>query len=88
MAPGAGRGVLLTSRIGGERSEAQSFVDRFGVVNLNKLKRSSVPFQQAEELGELRRFFHWELEFADLFRDNWRLRPDVGEPSLAEGDMG
>jgi len=63
-----------------ERAEAQSFVDRFGVVNLDKLKKSSVLFMQAEELAELRRFFHWELEFADLFWGNGGFDLTLGNP--------
>jgi hypothetical protein len=63
-----------------ERAEAQSFVDRFGVVNLDKLRKSSPLFQQAEELSEKRRFFHWELEFADLFRDNGGFDLTLGNP--------
>jgi len=63
-----------------ERAEAQSFVDRFGVVNLDKLKKSSVLFQVAEEVAENRRSFHWELEFADLFRDNGGFDLTLGNP--------
>jgi hypothetical protein len=63
-----------------DRAEAQSFVDRFGVVNLDKLKKSSALFQLAEDLAERRRFFHWELEFADLFRDNGGFDLTLGNP--------
>jgi len=63
-----------------ERAEGLSFVDRFGVVNLDKLRKSSPLFRLAEDLAEKRRFFHWELEFADLFRDNGGFDLTLGNP--------
>ncbi|MDN3554693.1 Eco57I restriction-modification methylase domain-containing protein [Halomonas maura] len=50
--------------------EGQRFVDRFGVVKLDTLFRACPRLQLADELAERRRFFHWELEFADIFAGN------------------
>ncbi|TLF53268.1 hypothetical protein FEI13_01325 [Halomonas urmiana] len=47
--------------------EGQRFVDRFGVVKLETLFRACPRLKLADELAEQRRFFHWELEFADIF---------------------
>lgn len=63
-----------------DRTEAQRFVDRFGVVNLEKLKKSSALFQMAEVQAVKHRFFHWDLEFADLFRDNGGFDLTLGNP--------
>jgi len=63
-----------------EPQETQSFLDRFGMVNLDKLKKASPRFQLAEELAEKRRFFHWELAFADIFRDNGGFDLTLGNP--------
>ncbi|MDZ7852784.1 MAG: hypothetical protein U5L98_09120 [Halomonas sp.] len=50
--------------------EGQRFVDRFGVVKLETLFRACPRLQLADQLAEQRRFFHWELEFADIFAGN------------------
>jgi hypothetical protein len=57
-----------------------SFVDRFGVVNLEKLRKAFPRFGLVEGLAQQRRFFHWELEFADLFRDNGGFDLTLGNP--------
>ena len=63
-----------------DRAEAQTFLDRFGVVNLEKLMKASPRFQLAEEQAQKRRFFHWHLEVADLFRDNGGFDLTLGNP--------
>lgn len=47
--------------------EGRRFVDRFGVVKLATLFRACPRLKLADELAEQRRFFHWELEYADVF---------------------
>ncbi|WP_148252237.1 hypothetical protein [Aidingimonas lacisalsi] len=47
--------------------EGQRFVDRFGVVKLATLFRACPRLKLADKLAEQRRFFHWELEYADVF---------------------
>ncbi|MCK2183593.1 hypothetical protein [Halomonas getboli] len=47
--------------------EGRRFVDRFGVVKLATLFRACPRLKLADELAEARRFFHWELEYADVF---------------------
>lgn len=51
--------------------EGRRFVDRFGVVKLETLFKACPRFQLADELAEKRRFFHWELEFADIFTGSY-----------------
>ena len=63
-----------------EKTEAQNFLDRFGVVNLEKLKKASPRFQLAEDVAEKRRFFHWELAFADIFGGNGGFDLTLGNP--------
>src|SRR5690606_15678871 len=47
--------------------EAIQFVSRFGVVNLAKLFKASPRLKLADQIAQQRRFFHWNLAFADLF---------------------
>lgn len=47
--------------------EGRAFVDRFGVVNRKLLLQVCPRFAMAAKIAERERFFHWELEFADLF---------------------
>ncbi|WP_447895517.1 hypothetical protein [Vreelandella sp. GE22] len=47
--------------------EGRAFVDRFGVVNRKLLFQVCPRFAMAAKIAERERFFHWELEFADLF---------------------
>jgi hypothetical protein len=65
---------------GGLYDRPASFVDRFGVVDLNKLRKSSPRFRLVEELATQHRFFHWETEFADLLRDNGGFDLTLGNP--------
>ncbi len=46
---------------------AQTFVNQHGVVDLNILYKVSPRFQLAADIAEQQRFFHWELEYADIF---------------------
>jgi len=59
---------------------ARGFVDRHGVVDLERLYRLSPRFELASRIAEEWRFFHWEVEFADLFRDRGGFDLVVGNP--------
>jgi len=57
-----------------------SFVDRFGEVVLKRLFQVSPRFGMANEIAESRRFFHWQLEFADIFRKGGGFDLVLGNP--------
>lgn len=59
---------------------AGSFVDRFGEVVLKRLFQVSPRFGLANKLAESRRFFHWSLEFADIFRERGGFDLVLGNP--------
>ncbi|SEP56345.1 hypothetical protein SAMN05421693_10112 [Ectothiorhodospira magna] len=61
---------------GEEEERGRRFVDRFGVVDLEVLFAAFPRLRLADQIARRRRFFHWELEFADFF---------VGEPTPAGG---
>lgn len=58
----------------------KSFIDRFGVVDFAQLFRNFPHMQRAHELAEARRFFHWELEFADIFMEKGGFDLILGNP--------
>lgn len=59
---------------------AGSFVDRFGEVVLKRLFQVSPRFGMANKIAELRHFFHWPLEFADIFRERGGFDLVLGNP--------
>ena len=72
--------------------QGQNFVANWGFVNLDKLKIINPRLQLVEELGSKYRFFHWELEFADIFLFNGGFDLIVGNPpwikiEWKEGDI-
>jgi hypothetical protein len=62
------------------RQEAIPFVNRFGMVNLNKLFKASPRLKQTDEIARQRRFFHWNLAFADIFASNGGFDLFLGNP--------
>ncbi|WP_236994124.1 hypothetical protein [Candidatus Methylomicrobium oryzae] len=62
------------------RQEAVPFVNRFGVVNLGKLFKASPRLKRADEIAQQRRFFHWNLAFADVFATNGGFDLFLGNP--------
>ena len=54
--------------------QAKSFLERFGTdaitANSGKMKKADrAVYEEAQKLGEERRFFHWDLEFPEVFID-------------------
>lgn len=47
--------------------EGQQFLDKHGVVDTQMLKRLFPRFALADELAQTHKFFHWGLEFADVY---------------------
>ncbi|MGL4498986.1 MAG: Eco57I restriction-modification methylase domain-containing protein, partial [Planktothrix sp.] len=75
-----------------EPQQGELFLTTWGFVNLDKLKLLNPRLQLVEELGERYNFFHWELEFADIFQLNGGFDLMVGNPpwikiQWQEGDV-
>ncbi len=49
------------------RQQSLDFNDRFGQLDVDKIIRDNQRLRIADRLARLHRFFHWELEFADIF---------------------
>ncbi|MYL28158.1 MULTISPECIES: class I SAM-dependent DNA methyltransferase [Halomonadaceae] len=60
--------------------EGKRFVDRFGVVNFNTLFKAFPRLKKANDMAGKRGFFHWELEFADIFATQGGFDLIVGNP--------
>ena len=54
--------------------------DRFGAVNLDRLRKDSEQLRIANEIAQGQHFFHWELEFADVFQERGGFDLIVGNP--------
>lgn len=72
--------------------QSRDFVENWGFVDLNKLKLLNPRLQLVEELAERYRFFHWELEFADIFLLSGGFDLMIGNPpwikiEWTEGDV-
>lgn len=48
--------------------QGKQFVDKYGVVNFKVLFAAFPRLAMANRIAEKRRFFHWELAFADIFK--------------------
>ena len=73
-------------------AEAQEFIIQHGAVNLTILCSRYPRLQLVEEIAKEKRFFHWELEFADIFADNNGFDFILGNPpwikvTWQEGDV-
>ena len=54
--------------------------DRFGAVNLDRLRADFPRLRIADEVARQQHFFHWELEFADVFAERGGFDLIVGNP--------
>lgn len=54
--------------------------DRFGAVNLDRLRADFPRLRIANEVAQQQHFFHWELEFADVFVERGGFDLIVGNP--------
>lgn len=54
--------------------------DRFGAVNLDRLRTDFPRLRIANEVAGQQHFFHWELEFADVFAERGGFDLIVGNP--------
>ena len=60
--------------------EGKRFVDRFGVVDFTQLFAAFPRLAMANRIATQRRFFHWELAFADVFAQNGGFDLTLGNP--------
>jgi len=63
-----------------EATQGKLFLTEWGYVDLNKLKLFYPRLQVVEQIAEQHRFFHWELEFADVFLQRGGFDLMVGNP--------
>lgn len=63
-----------------DKAIGERFVSQHGVVNLEVLYRASPRYQIANGIAEKQRFFHWPLEFADLFLQRGGFDLILGNP--------
>ncbi|WP_414541717.1 Eco57I restriction-modification methylase domain-containing protein [Nostoc sp. CCY0012] len=61
-------------------NEVQKFVDDYKFVNVAKLAERFPRLGLVAKIAENKRFFHWELEFADIFADNGGFNFILGNP--------
>lgn len=54
--------------------------DRFGAVNLDQLRNDFGQLRVANEISNMQYFFHWELEFADVFQERGGFDLVIGNP--------
>lgn len=62
---------------------AQNIISRYddlGKVDLQQLCKNEPRLQLAKEIAEKNKFFHWELEFADLFEERGGFDLIIGNP--------
>ncbi len=60
--------------------ELASRYGRFGAVNLNQLRADFPRLRIANEVAKQQKFFHWELEFSDVFEERGGFDLIVGNP--------
>ncbi|NOY93752.1 MAG: class I SAM-dependent DNA methyltransferase [Deltaproteobacteria bacterium] len=60
--------------------EARALAKELGVVDVDKVVARSERLQLVEQLSTRYRFLHWELEFADLFKDRGGFDLMLGNP--------
>ncbi len=47
--------------------QGETLINKWGFVDLKRLKKVNPRLKIVEQIAEKQRFFHWELEFADIF---------------------
>jgi hypothetical protein len=56
------------------------FNDRFGQLDIEKIIKEHPRLKMANQIAEQQHFFHWELEFADIFANNGGFDLILGNP--------
>ena len=78
LAPAQGELLLFPETQ--KEQEAQKFSQNYGFVDLNRLKKNYKRLQLVEQIAKQHRFFHWELEFADILLQQGGFDLMVGNP--------
>lgn len=63
-----------------EPVEAKRFVNQFGVVNIRTLFKHFPRLKLVDDIAGRTRFFHWDLEFADVFESKGGFDLVLGNP--------
>lgn len=63
-----------------DESDIEKLKDHTGFVDVDRLIRDNRCLQVVRDLSERYRFFHWELEFADIFADRGGFDLVLGNP--------
>jgi len=63
-----------------DAEQGKLFLQTWGYVDFNKLYEFHPRLQMVEQLAHRHRFFHWELEFADIFAQRGGFDLMVGNP--------
>ncbi|MGB6015302.1 MAG: hypothetical protein WBG32_11285, partial [Nodosilinea sp.] len=63
-----------------DAAQGKLFLQTWGYVDLNKLMLLTPRLQVVKQLAQRHRFFHWELEFSDIFRERGGFDLMVGNP--------
>jgi hypothetical protein len=64
----------------GVEQSSFTLADEFGFVDLNALSESSERLKLVRQLASKYRFFHWELDFADVFEERGGFNLILGNP--------
>ena len=62
------------------KPEGEAFVNRFGIMDERVLYKAAPRYKEVGEIAERQRFFHWQLEFADIFEQRGGFDLIVGNP--------
>ena len=62
------------------KDSIQTILEKHKFVNLTQLKRFSPRIRLVDKIAEQQQFFHWELEFADIFYERGGFDLMVGNP--------
>jgi hypothetical protein len=68
------------SKMFGPEQQSLTVADEFGFVDLNALFKNSARLALVREIAEKHRFFHWELDFADISEDHGGFDLVLGNP--------
>ena len=63
-----------------KQQELLDFAEDLGTVNINELIDTFPRLKTVQEIAESQRFFHWELEYADIFNDHGGFDLVLGNP--------
>lgn len=68
------------ARLTAAQPTAPRLHDRFGILRISRLRGHFPHVKEVERISETRSFFHWELAFADIFRQRGGFDLILGNP--------